>query len=143
MKNLKTLIGAILLAVSTMSFGAHAEDCEWTTGFFSVKGPNVADMVYFCEVNDDVKATKTVGTASHGEPTCSITTVSGYTNKGSCIWPDIAKNPPKPQVCPVINIGMTCDGSWHCAEAFGRTCFSRGGKTVWENGQMVCRQKSC
>jgi len=56
---------------------------------------------------------------------------------------NVTESPTKPVYipsCSVINIGMTCSEGW-CNEAFGRSCYSAGGVTKWENNQYVC--KSC
>lgn len=41
--------------------------------------------------------------------------------------------------CPTYDVGISCDGSGHCNEAFGRACTNRGGNTrfnAWND--MVC-----
>lgn len=42
-----------------------------------------------------------------------------------------------------INIGMSCNGQYYCAEAFGRTCYAQGGTTEVVGGSYSCVKKSC
>ncbi len=138
MKNIKVLFAILAFSLSFVASGASAEDCSW--GASQLNSSNGSWTIKFlCRSGSSTVATKTTVIPIKGQPTCSMSLASGYNNTGSCISPNIVKGQP----CQVINIGMSCRGENWCAEAFGRACYSAGGKTVFENGNMVCKSKSC
>lgn len=139
MKTFKLALHAVILTFAAFSLNAFAEDCTW--GGIGLKPTNGNyNLSVFCKKGSTTVATKTTYIPIKGATKCSINVNGAYTNKGTCLSPNITA---KPKVCPIIDIGMTCDWSGSCNEAFGRTCASRGGKTVNEGGMMVCRASSC
>lgn len=136
MKLSKFLSGIFLVCAAAFSHGALADDCTWFTTGLQTTNTGII-LTYACKNGTVDAAIKTTTVPYSGAVTCSINVNSAYQNTGSCTAPVITK---KPIVCPLINIGMSCS-SPSCAEAFGRTCASKGGATHLESGTYKCRTR--
>lgn len=74
---------------------------------------------------------------------CSNYTVYRVTSSSSLASSSRASSSSVSCTTQYINIGQTCDGSYWCAESFGRACSAAGGSVAVGYGSYYCKKQVC
>lgn len=94
MKKMKLGLSAAAL-MCAFSMSANASVCTWSID--SISSSNVTKTItntYACLIGTSSVATKTWVTTPSGNPTCSISVSTGYTNLGTCVVPNVVESLP-------------------------------------------------